>query len=241
MDEENVTSGTPADVTNSPAEKALSKEQIVELVKHEKAKAAESVRRELEAAHKAEIDKIRLGQTQQLGGMKDTSALDDDMAQRVYKQAYSKLEQEMQTRQEQMAKEQHEAEMRRIADNYFSKLRSGKERYNDFDEIVGDFKHDAFPELVYHLSGMENAADIMYELNKNPEKLERIDYWLNKDRRKGLDMLNKLSQSILQVRAAEEDYQPVNAPLSQVKPSNVGADNGRMSLEDYKNADWLRF
>lgn len=241
MDEDNVVSGSPADVTNSPAEKALSKEQIVELVKHEKAKAAESVRRELEAAHRAEIDKIKLGQTQQMGGMKDTSSVDDDMAQRVYKQAYSKLEQEMQSRQELMAKEQHEAEMRRIADNYFSKLRGGKERYSDFDEMVGDFKHDAFPELVYHLSGMDNAADIMYELNKNPEKLERIDYWLNKDPRKGVDMLNKLSQSISQVRAAEEDYQPINAPLSQVKPSNVGADNGKMTLEDYKSADWLRF
>lgn len=243
MDDTNAVSGGAQDAPVANAD-TFTQDDIARIVKREKAEVAERVRRELESQHQAEIEKLRLGQTQSLGGMNQGAmqGVSPEMESQIYDRMTAKFQQDMQAQQERQAKEQHDAEMQRIAGNYFSKMRAGKDSYTDFDEIVGDFKHDAFPQLVYHLSGMDNAADIMYELNKNPEKLERIDYWLNKVPEKGLDMLNKLSQSINQVRAAQDEYQPTNPPLSQIRPTkNVGADSGNMSLEDYKNADWLRF
>ncbi len=243
MDEANLGSGAPEIAPVANAE-TFTQDDLQRIVKREKAEVAERVRRELETQHNAEIEKLRLGQTQSMGGM-NQNAMDGvppELADKIYKQVSSKFQQDMEAQQQKFAQDQHDAEMQRIAANYFSKMRAGKERYSDFDEMVGDFKHDAFPQLVYHLSGMDNAADLMYELNKNPEKLERIDYWLNKVPEKGLEMLHKLSQSIADVRSAEDEYHPTNPPLSQIKPTrNVGADSGNLGLEDLKQQDWLRF
>lgn len=229
-----------ASVDSMPSEKVetFSQDDLQRIVKREKAEVAERVRRELEAAHRDELEKIRLGQTQQLGGVKDTNNVD---VEKIKQDVLSQFEAQMAAKEQDLAKQQHDAEMRRIADSYFSKIKAGKDRYSDFDEIVGDFEHKAFPQLVWAVSGMDNAADILYELNKNPDKLERIDYWLNKQPQRGIDMLNKLSQSIAQVRQASDEYQPTPPPLDQIRPSNVGMDSRNPTLEDLKRDPNLMF
>lgn len=230
MDEENVLSGAE---TGTPAveQKTLTQAEVDAIVGREKAEVAARTRREMEASHQAEIEKLRAASTQNVGGMKGND-VDVDA---IYNQIASKFQVDMQTREAELRKEQYDADMRRLAGSYFSKLKAGKEQYNDFDEIVGGFKHEAFPQLVQAVAGMDNTAAIMYELNKNPEKLERIDFWLSRDPERGFDMLNKLSQSITQVKQAEDEYEPIEPPLSQIKPSNVGAgSSGNLGLEDAK-------
>jgi hypothetical protein len=52
--------------------------------------------------------------------------------------------------------------------------------------------------------------------------------------------MKKLSESISKNEEAKAENVSPNAPLSRLKSSNVGADTGKMSLKDYKNADWLK-
>ncbi len=236
MDDENDLSGATSVTPPVIEQKAITQEELDRVVKREKAETAARVRQELELAHRAELEKLKTGQTQNLGGM--TDSVDPN---KIYEQVAGKFREEMQLEQDRQAKAQHEAEMKRIADNYFSKLSTGKDRYNDFDEMVGDFDHTAFPQLVWAVSGMDNAADVIYELNKSPAKLEQIDYWLNKSPTKGLKMLHTFSDSIRQVQTAENEYEPTNPPLSQVKPSNAGADSRTGSLEDLKRDPSLMF
>ncbi len=219
--------------------KTLTQEEVDRVVKREKAELAAreaKIRQELQAAHAAELDKLKTGQTAALGGM--TGSVDTE---KLYQDFSTKFQRDLRAQQDAIAAEAREAEMRRVADTYFSKLKAAKERYNDFDEIMGDFEHEAFPQIVHAVSGMENAGDIMYELSKNPLKLQQIDYWLNKMPNRGMVELQKLADSISQNRAAAAEYEPTNPPLSETRPSNVGADRGNMTLEDLKQADWLKF
>jgi hypothetical protein len=44
----------------------------------------------------------------------------------------------------------------------------------------------------------------------------------------------KLSKSIAANKAAKERGKSEREPLSQVKPNTVGADNGKLTVKDYK-------
>ena len=238
MDEDNLVDNAGGSGTNA-AEKMHSQDELQRIVKREKAEVEERLRRELEAKHAAELNALRSGtpQPQGLGGMREPQ-ID---VESIYSRLEQKFEKQLAEKQAKMEKDQHDANMQRVADNYFAKLKGAGERYNDFDDIVGDFEHENFPQLVYHLSGMENAGDVIYELNKNPQKLEQIDYWLSKSPQKGLKMLHSLADSIKQNYVAQTEYTPTTPPLSQIKQSNVGMNNGSMSLEDFKQADFNRF
>lgn len=238
MDEDNVAAGAGVESGTTATDKVHSQDELQRIVKREKAEVEERIRREMEAKFAQEINSLKAQQPQStgLGGMKEPVNVDE-----IYSKLEAKFEKQMAEKQAKMEKDQHDASMQRVADNYFAKLKSAGERYNDFDEIVGDFEHENFPQLVYHLSGMENAGDVIYELNKNPAKLEQIDYWLNKSPQKGLRMLHSLADSIKDNYTAQTEYTPTTPPLSQIKQSNVGMNNGSMSLEDLKQADFNRF
>lgn len=237
MTEDNLSEDTNAAVMPTKEEKTYSEIDINNIIKREKSDAEERVRRELVARHAAEIAAIKSGQTQTMGGMKDASTPNVD---EMYAQLESRFEQKMQQQQAQAQKAAHDANMKQVADNYYAKVDNARERYSDFDEIVGDFEHAAFPEVVYSLSGLENGGDILYEIVKDPRKIEQIDYWLKKSPQKGMKMLNAVGDSIKQNYNAQQSYQPTKPPLDQVRQSNLGMNNGSMSLEELHNAPWLR-
>ncbi len=211
-------------------------EDLERIVKREKLEHEQKVRRELEAAHKAEIAALKAGTTQNLGGM--NSEVDVD---KIKQDVYATFQADVKAHQEKVAEAQHQEEMQRVADNYFSKLKGAKEKYSDFDEVMGDFEHEALPQLVYNVSGLDNAGDVMYHLTKNPRMLQDIDYWLRTMPAKGLKELQKLSDSIKETAAAQDEYEPTNPPLSETRPSNVGVASGRQGLEDLKRDPSLMF
>jgi hypothetical protein len=100
----------------------------------------------------------------------------------------------------------------------------------------------AFPQLTYLVSGMENAADVIYDLSKNPLKLAGLDRLAEKNPRQAQTELLKLSRSITENRQAQSDEnsQNVAAPLDRLQPSRVSGSNGKMGISDLRNQDWLR-
>lgn len=236
MDNEQNLSGDVAIESVAP-EKTFTQEDLNRTVKREKAEVEERVRRELEAAHRAELAKLKSGEVQQMGGM-NTGAVD---TQAIYKEISDKLQADMHAKESQHAQAQHEAEMQKVADRYFDGINRGKTKYNDFEEILGDFDHAEFPQLVHAVSGLDNQEDVMYELANNPGKLEKINWWLVHTPQRGMKELQSLSDSIKQTNQAVQEYTPTNAPLSQIKQSNVGSSGGDQGLEALKRDPSLMF
>ncbi len=221
--------------SNEP-EKTLTQSQVNEIVKREKAAAADKVRRELEA-----LQAQQPSQPQGLGGMpqENMGDIEEKVFNRILEHANKlKEEEERQAREYHMA--QHKAKLEEEAGNYLTKVALGKEKISDFEDVMKDFDASAFPQLALLAGRMDNTAEIMYELTKNPEKLARLDHLATRSEKLATKELEKLSQSIAKNEQAMLDNVTTNAPLSRLKSSTAGADSGKMGLKDYKSADWLR-
>lgn len=211
-------------------EKSLTTSQVNDIVKREKARAEARTRQELEAAHREELEKLRLEKAASPGI--DTSAIEE----RVYNKFMGDLKQHHEEN-ERLARE---AELKQVADQYYLKMGKGSQLFENFNEVMGDFEPAQFPNAVMLAAGMENTPEIMYELANNPTKLQQIDSLAQKSPQLAKKELERLSQSINQNLQAKTNNVDAPAPLSRLKSSSVGADSGKMSLKDYKNAPWLR-
>ena len=98
--------------------------------------------------------------------------------------------------------------------------------------------------IPYHVqlaNMVDNTAEVMYELAKNPSKIGAIQTLIEIDTKAGrhpklaLAEMKRLSESI-KVNSKGSKYQPPNEPLSQMRPSNAGTGNqGDRSVRDYKS------
>lgn|ERR1700749_135597 len=211
-------------------EKLLTQSQVNKIVQHEKAKAAQAARREAEELYRRDIEAIQGNQSQ-----RNESVSREVDANALYQQVQERFNSEMQQRQ-------LEEEMRRVANNYISKIEQGRSSYSDFDEITRDFDPTAFPQLTYLVAGIDNAADVVYDLSKNPVKLAGLDRLAERNPRQAHAELLKLSRSIAENKQAQAyaDSNPVSTPLDRLQPSRVSGSNGKMGISDLRNQNWLR-
>ncbi len=217
-------------------EKTLTQSQVNDIVKREKAMAADRARKEYEA-----LQMQQNSQPMAMGGMpqENMGDIENKVFNRILEHA-KKLEEDEQKRALDEQRAQQQAALESDAKRYLVKVATGKDKFSDFDEVMKDFDAGAFPQLALLAGELDNTADIMYELSKNPDKIARLDYLANRSPALARKELDKLANSITQNEQALEDNVTTNAPLSRLKSSTVGADNGKMGLKDYKNADWLR-
>ena len=118
--------------------------------------------------------------------------------------------------------------------NFAQQMGGGKEKYSDFDETVaglGDLKN--IPHIVQLATETGMADDVLYDLAKNPTKIATLTILSSIDPRLAKVEAQKLKDSIVKNRSAS-DSQEVAAPLSQITPSTVGTDNGKMSMKDLR-------
>jgi hypothetical protein len=143
-----------------------------------------------------------------------------------------------------IAEEQHRqtqmAEAHKTLSNFAEQMGTGKGKYSDFDETVaklGDLK--TYPHIVQLATDQGMAGEIMYELGRNPGKVASLTTlaYINPDLAK-IEM-KKLADSI---KTNEQGSQSpsVPEPLSQIKPSTVGSDNGSSSVRDLRKKSWAR-
>ena len=228
MDEEaNVALGQ---VENEIPEKMVSQSQLNEIVKREKLKAAERARMDAEQNFRSQSESSRPNSDLDIEGFKESLKKD------VYDQFMGDLEHH----QQKLQQEQQEKHLKGIVDQYYLKMGKGSELFDDFNEIMGDFEPDKFPNTVLLAAQMDNAPEIMYELANNPSKLQEIEYLA--ERSKGLadKQLKKLSASITTNLDAKKNVQNAPNPLSRLKSSSVGADTGKMSMKDLKRSNYLK-
>lgn len=213
------------------SEKMFNAHQVEDIVKREKFRAAEQARLKAEAKHKEELDKLQGSQSQ--GGQQiDENAIQDKI--------YDRFLDDLKQHQEQLEIDNEKGRLKKIADQYYLKMGKGSELFSDFNEVIKGFDASAFPNAVLAAAEMDDTPEVMYELVNNPSKLQLIDSLAQRSPELAKKELQRISSSIKQNLEAKQNHASAPAPLSRPKSSTVGADNGKMTLKDYKNAPWLR-
>lgn len=223
------------DKASAEPEKTLSVTQVNDIVKREKAAAAEKVRRELEALHAKELEALQ-AEKQKSGNIAGEQGSSENIEDKVFNRILERAKAMEVEEQKKIDADQ----LKRAADQYFLKVGAGKDKFSDFEEVMQDFDPSAFPQTSLLAGSMENTADIMYELAKNPFKLAQLEELVSRSPKLAQKELQKLAQSITQNDLAKAENTPTNAPLSRLKSPTVGGDSGKMTLKDLKSANWLR-
>lgn len=235
MEESQVESAVPVSEPNDQ-EAMLSQSEVNKIVKREKAKAAEAARREAYDQYQRDLESIQANQVNAAKQQERNQTVSRDVdADALYQQVQEKFNKEMQERQ---MKDQ----VAQVAQTYLAKIDQGRGAYEDFDDVTKDFDPAAFPQLTYLLAGLDNAADVLYHLNQNSLKLAGLDSLAMKNPRKAHAELIKLSTSLAANKQAlaDADSNQVAEPLDRLQPSRVSGSNGKMSMRDMRNLDWLR-
>lgn len=242
MDENQVSDNTATSIDNESANPVQTQGTMYtrDQLAKASAQAVLNTRNELESKYQRDMAELAALRAKQEQNNAVTSRDDDTNA--IYQKVQERFNQEMQKVQQAQQEEQLKAHMKTVADNYLNKINTGKTAYQDFDEVTKDFNPTSFPEITYLLAGMDNAADVLYDLSKNPLKLAGIDRLAEKNPKQAQTELLKLSQSIMNNNQAKSDAgnQSTSAPLDRLAPSRVSGSNGKMSIKDLRNQSWLR-
>lgn len=205
------------------AEKMFTQSQVQAIAAKEKRLAEEKA----EARIRAEYESMMAQQSQQapqtLGGIQQTSP--EEIQKMIRKEAYQ-MSIEHQTKQ--------------IEQNWLSAMEAEKIADPEFADLYDAIGIEVQPNLILAMAHMDNKAKVVKDLAKNPSKYANILTLANGGSPRLAQLeLNKLSNSI---KANEEaKKQPkVDAPLSQVRASNIGGDDGNLSVTDYRAQPWLR-
>ena len=224
---------TESPVEQAPIEQAptMTPDQVRKVVQREKAEAYEKARREAQK----EIEALKQSQGS-VGGM--APAIDEEQ---LYSKFYERLMGDAKAQQEAQKRAQFEQDMQNVAQNYLLKMEKGKGLYDDFEAVTSSFEPEAFPKVVQLVSQMENAADIIYELSKNPSKLVTISELADRSHKMAQSQLNSLVESIKMNQMAKENNVRTNPPLARTQPStSAGSDTGAKTVADFKKMPWLR-
>lgn len=207
-------------------EKMLPASRVEELVKKAKLKGRDSLQEELDAL-KAENASLKQAS---MGGM----AVPVDPEQ-IANQVIDRLRKEAQASSEARAAEELQREAKGIVDNYHHKMKAGKDSFEDFDQVMGDFRPEAFPNLVFLANQLDNAPAVMYELMNNPTKLATVVVLAERDPKAAENMMLRISSSIKTNEQAKAQEKEVAPPLGRLSSSpTTGQDNGKLTMKDYK-------
>jgi len=224
-------------------EKMLPASRVNELIMKAKRKGEQKMQEQLDAARQ-EIEQLQAQQGQQQAPVQQAPQAQPQGqsvdAQQIQQQVMQMLEQKMQEDQRKAHDAQLEQEVNQVAQQYLGKMAQGKDLYEDFEAMTADFNPAEFPQLVFLANQMDNTPAIIYELRKNPGKLADLTVLLDKSPTMARNELSKLSESIKRNDEAKRNLQEPQDPLSRLKPSPVGTDNGTKNVRDYKNASYLR-
>ncbi len=227
---------------STPPEKMLPASQVNELIKKAKRKGEQKMQEQLDAA-KQQIEQLQSQQGQQPAAQQQQQPMQQQqqgMSPEQMQQVMQMVQQKQQEEQARAHQEQIEKEVNDVAQQYYGKLAQGKQMFEDFDAVTADFDPAAFPQLVYLATQADNTAAIIYELQKNPAKLAQLSVMVDKSPAQARKMIASLSESIKTNDDAKRNLQEAQDPLSRLKPSPVGTDNGTKTVRDFKAANYLK-
>jgi hypothetical protein len=218
---------TPIPAQEAPPEKVLTQSEVNELVGRIKHDAYSKGLREGQAALQQPMQQNQPPAAQlqagSMGGMPQIT--DDHIRQLIADEAQ---------------KQSHMTAAQNTLTSFVSQLGRGKSKYSDFDETVaklGNFQN--IPHIVKMATDAGIAEDVMYDLGKNPGKVASLTTLSYINPILAEDEMKKLVDSIRKNQEASKDPS-IAEPLSQIRPSTVGTDNGSNSVRDLRRKSWAR-
>ena len=228
LDQEATSPPVPAgSIDDQAQEEMLPKSRVEELVKKAKLKGRDGMQAELDAI-RAENEALKKAGS--MGGMQNP--VDTDA---IKQQIMADLKAQFQQASEARAAQETDKEAQRIAAEYHGKMKTGADKYEDFNDVMADFNPQAFPNLVYLANQMDNTPDVMRELMLNPSKWSTVALLSERDPQAAQNYLNRISQSIKANEQAKASEKEVAPPLSRLSSSSAGQDTGKpQSMADMK-------
>lgn len=225
------TSSAPSQsVSSDTNEKLLKQSDVDSIVGRAKAEAYERGKREYSSSQQQQSSSQPQAQSQPqtLGGMPQVT---ENEVRKLAAQEASRLRDEWIQESQQKSNEQ---EATRIAQEFTNKLDTGKAKYQDWDQTVGDVEFKNIPHIVQLANMVDNTADVMYDLAQNPEKIGNLQQLINTSPKLAYNLMVKMSQRLKDNEAATNFKLP-KSPLNHMRPSNTGTDTGAMkSVSDYR-------
>jgi len=135
--------------------------------------------------------------------------------------------------QQEATKQSQMMEADRVAQEFCGKLSAAQSKYSDFNESVAKLgiAEPHMVHLVPLINSLDNSADVLYDLSKNPNKFSTFLNLSHAAPHLAIDHLNKLSASIKQNQINANEPM-ANEPLSQITPTNKGGDSGSPTISD---------
>jgi hypothetical protein len=217
--------GSAESQQKTQAERMFSQSELRGITAKAEKKAAESAEARVRAEYESRMAQTpqQQAQPQNVGGMQQQSP--EDIQRLIRQEAFN------------MSRE-HQAQQ--IEQNWKSAMDAEKLADPDFADLYDAIGIEAQPGLIIAMAGMDNKALVVKDLAKNPSKYANILTLANGGSHKLAQLeLNKLSASIKTNEEAKKTPK-VDAPLSQIRASNIGGDDGNLSVTDYRNQPWLR-
>jgi hypothetical protein len=220
---------TPAPSSSQTAaqeEKLFRQSEVNDIVKRAKYGAVEDYKRV--AAERPDYVKQKEADSYQTP---PPSYLSPDDVRRMAAEESQRLRDEWVQSARQQAMEQ---DAQKIVSEFFNKLAPGFEKYQDYKEVTGDVNYGKFPNVVQLLnSHIDNTSDVMYALAKDRIKMANLEFLSQHSPEDAIKAVKQLSQSMKDNELAAKTRFP-KEPLSQMRPSNAGTDQGEPSVKDYR-------
>lgn len=218
----------------APAEKVFTQDEVNKIVGARAMEAAEKARKEALNEFNARNESSKPKSNE------NAPSFDKESLKR---EAIEEFEQMQRRKAEKEAEERTLENAERFTKEYFGKLSSEdvKSRYADADEVLGGFNHGAYTHLIMLANKEPNTADLMYHFANNPLKAAQFEQAARHDPHGALKELKRLSNDLGQNIKAKDSVKKASPPLSRMSPSNIGADNGLNTLDDFKRSKLCRW
>jgi hypothetical protein len=224
--EESSSANNSGETATPSEEKLLKQSEVNKVVGGAKAEAYERGRREALAIAKAQADK---------------EAVKPIVADKKVTLSEDELYKLVESHSEDLAARKRANE---VASQFVGKMQAGMQKHKDFESVVGVLDIPNLPgTMIDFANSMDNTADVMYELGKNPSKFASVLMLSHSNPGMAKKEFEKLSNSIKRNQEALENEAKtkVNEPLNQIKPSIAGTDSGECkTISDYRRQDYLR-
>jgi hypothetical protein len=207
---------------STQAEKMIPQSKVDEMIRHSNGRVAAKSRQQALEEFKAQQGSQTQSQPSGALSAEDTRRIASEEAQRAY--------QDMVNAQYHQA---NQAEGQRIAAEFQSKIDAAKEEFPELRSNIEKVGMQNFPSVAYLANSVEDTAAVLDELFKNPIKMINIEQAAQKSPYLAEQEMKKLAQSIsINKQAAQTKI--ANEPLSRLKPTSIGADNGSQSVSDFR-------
>lgn len=233
----------PSNEALATTEKLLPQSEVNKMVSGAKMASYERAKQEVKADYEAKIQalqqhsQVSSSSENQLHSTK-TQAVQNYTPEQIEQLIDERTTKKFEEREQNAYQQEAIAQYQKEAQHFIDKISRDSKKYPDFDETVKQLELgktiESDPSLLNLYNSVDNPVDVLYDLAKHPHKAAQLELLFKSGRTQAaISQLKSLSQSIVQNQTVQHTPQ-ANAPLSQLKTSSLGTDNGKLKMPQLK-------